>query len=169
MSYKVPQNVDRDDQLLPFMTMKQFGILSGGGLFCYMLFTVLSQHFYIEVWGIIVFIPAVLTLCIAYVTIGGLSFTKWGLLFLEKILVPQKRIWNHSFTHTQKLKSFFFLSETPQKKEEATGGLKMNTSFIELVQKSQGKQIQTVIENSEEFLEEDHEILSRLQNFTQKS
>lgn len=95
MQYKIPQNVQREDQILSFLTMRQLGILAIGGTICYIIFISLSPYFFIEVWGIALIIPAGFTLAIAFLNIGGVSFLKWFLLIMERQMVSQKRIWNN--------------------------------------------------------------------------
>ncbi|MBT4937288.1 PrgI family protein [Candidatus Peregrinibacteria bacterium] len=95
MQYKIPQDVQREDQILSFLTMRQLGILAIGGTICYIIFVALSPHFFVEIWGAAMIIPGGLTLAIAFLSIGGVSFSKWMLLLLEKNFNPQKRIWNN--------------------------------------------------------------------------
>lgn len=140
MQYKIPQDVQREDQILSFLTMRQLGILAIGGTICYIIFITLSKTFFIEVWGTAMLIPAALTLSIAFLSIGGVSFSKWMLLILERNMNPQRRIWNNQHSAEMELRAI--LSSAAIKKTNISGThlkkaqvqLKKEKTLSELVQ-----------------------------------
>lgn len=118
LQFKIPQNVQRDDQILPFMTMKQLVILCIGGGVSYVSFAFLSKFFFVEIWGPVAFLLMGITIAIAYVKVGGIDFSKWLLLFLEKNFVPQNRIWDNRNSLQANMKAF--VVHSPQKSKKTT-------------------------------------------------
>ena len=153
LQYKIPQNVEREDQILSFLTFRQLGILAAGGAFCYFLYILLAPVFYVEVWGPIVFIPAALTACVAFLDIGGVTFTKWFLLFIEFVVNPKKRIWNNKKSFASELQAMLVATpkktqnkkKLPQKKQSMPE--KSPKTIAELVQDIEGveKQDTTIV------------------------
>lgn len=92
MQFKVPQNVQIEDKVLPFMTMRQLIICGVGGGFAYMLYISMELQ-PMEVWLPPVGVIVGLTLAIAFVSIGGVPFTTFVLLVLERFLNENKRWW----------------------------------------------------------------------------
>ena len=134
MRFKVPQNVDRDDEILPFLTMKQLFIMLIGGGICYVWFMFLANFFFIEVWGPLVMLPVGLTIAIAYIEVGGVSFSKWILLFFAFRIVPQKRVWkNERIEIDNEMRALYAQStqSPPKKKEEDV--VKKHRSLSDLI------------------------------------
>ncbi len=174
LQYKIPQDVQRDDQILPFMTMKQLIILAVGGGICYVLFGVLSRHFFIEIWGPIIFIIAVTTIAVAYLNIGGVTFPKWVLLIIEYKLNPQSRIWNSKYSIIPEMKAIIVTAtkkkEDPKKQNSKTGEEVKKKTLAELAmeidmkkgQYKENKSIQEEHLNMNLFDEEDKNSISRI-------
>ena len=118
LQFKIPQNVQREDQILSFLTMRQLIIIGVGGGICYMLFISLSKTFFIEVWGIIILFPMLLTIAVAFIKINGVSFTKYALLILEYQINPKKRVWNNKQTVINEINALMIHSSS--KKQENT-------------------------------------------------
>jgi len=93
MRFKVPQNVEREDRIIAFITLRQFIILVIGGGITYSLYINMSKVYYWEVWSIPVFLIGGLTLAIAFLSIKDLNFFDLILLLIERILIPRRRIW----------------------------------------------------------------------------
>jgi hypothetical protein len=91
MQYKIPQNVQVEDKIVGPLTLKQLIILGSGGGFSYALYTILAKAYYWQVWAIPVFLPAILTILIAFGKIGGIPFGKWCFLSIEYFVNPKKR------------------------------------------------------------------------------
>lgn len=98
MQYKVPQDVQRADQILWFITLKQLIFIIIGGGISYALFTGLSKKYVLGVFEIILIcIPAAIALAFAFVRIKGLSLFKIGLLLIETSLFrAPRRYWQTS-------------------------------------------------------------------------
>lgn len=92
MQFKVPQNVQIEDKILPFMTLRQLVISGVGGGFTYLVYLLL-EHQSPEVWMPPVFLMGALTLAVAFVQIKGIPFVHYILLVLERYLNETKRMW----------------------------------------------------------------------------
>lgn len=93
MQYKIPQDVQIEDKIVGPLTMKQLGICAAGGTITYFFYTTLAKNYYWEVWILPVGFTALLTLSVAFITIGNVSFTRFILLLVEHGLKPRKRLW----------------------------------------------------------------------------
>ncbi|MFA5792838.1 MAG: PrgI family protein [Candidatus Gracilibacteria bacterium] len=91
MQYKIPQNVQIEDKIVGPLTLKQLIVLGVGGGFSYVIYVTLAKTYYWQVWLIPVAIPAILTLLITFVKIGGIPFGKWCFLMIEYFVNPKKR------------------------------------------------------------------------------
>lgn len=95
MQYKVPQNVQIEDRILPFMTLRQLIIVMVGGGLAYLVYLNL-QHQVMEVWLPPVVVIGGLTAAIAFLKIRGIPFLQYVLLALEQYLNETKRVWVQS-------------------------------------------------------------------------
>lgn len=111
MQFKVPQNVQIEDKILPFMTLRQLIICGIGGGFAYMLYIGL-QHQNPEIWIPPVAVVSLLTVAIAFLKIQDILFVPFVLLALERYLNEQKRIWIKSAGD-------IFIPEIPVAKKES--------------------------------------------------
>jgi hypothetical protein len=92
MQYKVPQDVQREDQILWFITLRQLIILMVGFGMSYMLFVNFKQNYDLnELENILVWIPAVITLAFAFLKIHGITLFKFILLLLEQVFFRAPR------------------------------------------------------------------------------
>ncbi len=100
LRYKVPQNVQREDQIIWFITLRQLIVLLVTGGISYFLYVTLSKIYVLSPIEIfIVFMPLVIGAAFAFVKIKGLNLTKLCLLLLEQtIFLPGRRFWQ-SNTH----------------------------------------------------------------------
>lgn len=85
MRYKVPQNVEREDQILWFITLRQLIILLLGGGLSYILFInlVRDNDEVSTFMSVVVWIPALLAVIFAFVKIKGLEMFELFLLIME--------------------------------------------------------------------------------------
>lgn len=92
---KVPNDVQREDQILPFVTLKQMIILLIGFAISYFLFTSLSKtHDLDELTLTLVWTPAGIAVLFAYFRVKGMSMLQFGLLILEQFIRnPRHRHW----------------------------------------------------------------------------
>ena len=98
MRFKVPQDVQREDQILWFITLRQLIFLIVGGGISYMLFVKLSEVYYLsEIAIVFICIPAAISAAFAFLKIKGISFGKFILVFLEQTFFrPSRRFWQSS-------------------------------------------------------------------------
>ncbi len=95
MQYKVPQNVQREDRILWFLTFKQFIILLVGGGISYLLFVNLSKNYELNLFDyFLVWLPALLSVAFAFITIKGIALFQFILLMIEYFFFrPPRRYW----------------------------------------------------------------------------
>jgi len=92
LQFKVPQNVQIEDKILPFMTLRQLVICGVGGGFTYLVYLML-EHQSPEIWIPPVVILGGLTLAVSFLKINDIPFVEYVLLILERYLNEQKRSW----------------------------------------------------------------------------
>lgn len=119
MRYKVPQDVQRADQILWFLTLRHLITLIVGGGISYVLFTSLNKQYELnQVEQIIIWIPAALAVALAFVKIKGIGLTKLILLLLEKLFRPPHRRWvNHGGDPFVSMTTAFTMKKEKKKKE----------------------------------------------------
>lgn len=87
MRFKVPQNVEREDQVLWFITLRQLIILLVGGGISYMLFINIAKgkdsSEVSAIMMILIWIPAVLSVIFAFVKIKGIGIVHLFYLLME--------------------------------------------------------------------------------------
>lgn len=93
MQFKVPQNVQRADQIVGPLTLRQLLICGVGGMIAYGIFVSLAKNYIWVTWLPPVAIIAIITISIAFVKPLNLNFEKWILLWIEFFFVPRKRTW----------------------------------------------------------------------------
>jgi len=94
LRYKVPQDVQREDKILFFITMKQLVILMVTGGISYMLFVSLSETYILSQVAIaFIMLPFVLGCAFCFVRIKGLGLSQFFLLNIEHLLLPARRYW----------------------------------------------------------------------------
>lgn len=95
MRYKVPQNVQREDQILWFLTLRQVIILIVGFGLSYTLWSSLTKQYDLnQLEVILLWIPAALAAAICFVKIHGISIFKFVLLQIEQLIFrPPRRRW----------------------------------------------------------------------------
>ncbi|MFH0833897.1 MAG: PrgI family protein [Patescibacteria group bacterium] len=95
MQFKVPQNVQIEDKILPFMTLRQLIISLIGGGFTYMIYLTLETQPF-GIYAPPVIFLALVTAAVAFLKIHGIPFVQFLLLLLERYLNPTKRVWMQS-------------------------------------------------------------------------
>ncbi|PKL36924.1 hypothetical protein CVV38_03465 [Candidatus Peregrinibacteria bacterium HGW-Peregrinibacteria-1] len=90
---KVPQNIEREDQIIGPITLKQLIILGAGGGVAYAIYISLAETYFIEVWLPPVAIVSLLTLAFAFLRIHNLSFYTFLINLFEYKILPKKRYW----------------------------------------------------------------------------
>ncbi|MFH1375047.1 MAG: PrgI family protein [Patescibacteria group bacterium] len=92
MQFKVPQNVQIEDKILPFMTLKQLIVCGVGGGFTYLIYLLLEYQ-NPEVWIPPVLVMGLLTLAVAFLKIRDIPFVRYMMLLIERYLNATRRSW----------------------------------------------------------------------------
>ena len=96
MQYKVPQDVQREDTILWFITIRQLILILLGGGLSYFLYIQLSKIY--ELTGLEIFfilIPFLITLAFAFLKIRGMSLMMFILVCAEQFIFrPSRRYWS---------------------------------------------------------------------------
>lgn len=94
MQFKIPQDVQRPDTIIGPITFAQLGTLLVGGAIDYAIYMALANTYYWYVWaGPVVFI-ALLTIAIAFLKIGDMTFARFVLYYIEFMFKPRDRRWS---------------------------------------------------------------------------
>jgi len=174
LQYKIPQNVERDDMILSFLSMKQLGILAIGGFVSYILYNILSIIFFVEIWGPIIFFVNVLTLAFAFLEINKVPFWRWMFLILEFNFVPRKRMWDNRHSSDHEMKALVVNVAKKKEKKKELEEKKVVKTLAELVQEIDMKKAKFREENVLDkehvdmsyFNEEDRDHLERLEKLS---
>lgn len=119
MQYKVPQNVQIEDKILPFMTMRQLIICGVGGGFTYMVYLALEYQSP-QIWIPPIVLLGGLTAAVAFLKIHDIPFVKYILLVLERYLIETKRVWIKSAGDVFFSSSYATEKEAPKKSTNKT-------------------------------------------------
>lgn len=131
MQYKIPQNVQLEDKILSFLTMKQLIICTIGGGIAYFVYVILAKSYFVEIWGLPVFLIAGLTAAIAFLRINDISFTRYLLLALEFSMMPQQRRWDKRGSANAILAASIVVPQKAKKAEEVNTLKKPQLSSLE--------------------------------------
>ncbi len=122
MRFLVPQDVQREDQIIGTITFKQLAILLLGGGITYAFYLLLYPIYTVIIWAPVVGFFALLTLAIAFLRIFDMSFTMLILSLIEYLFKPRMRhfhkrnlVYNHAYSKDPLL----FESSLDKKKIEA--------------------------------------------------
>ena len=95
MQFKVPQDVQREDTILWFLTMRQMLIMMIGGGISYGLFLRLSKIYELGAGGIaMICIPAAIAALFAFVKIKGMGLTTFIFINIEFLFRARNRFWS---------------------------------------------------------------------------
>ena len=124
MNFKIPQNVDVEDKILPFLSVRQLIILIIWWTLAWILFNAMIRSWVPSaVWGPIVSFISIWSILIAFVRIHYLDFHRWIVLFFAMIFVPRKRIWDNQYLWWLYLDAYTWYRESWKskwKKQEET-------------------------------------------------
>ncbi len=93
MQFKVPQNVQRADQIVGPLTLRQLIICSVGGVIAYGIYVSIAKYYIWITWLPPVGIIAIITISFAFIRPLDLNFEKWILLWIEYYILPRRRLW----------------------------------------------------------------------------
>ncbi len=95
MQFKVPQDVQREDTILWFLTMRQMIIMMIGGGISYGLFYQMSKVFELNLLEIaLICIPAGIAAMFAFVKIKGMGLITFIFMNVEFLFRARKRFWS---------------------------------------------------------------------------
>lgn len=115
MQFKVPQNVQREDKIVGPLTLKQLIICGIGGGLAYAIYVSLGKDYQWFTWLPPVAIVSIITLLFTFVRPLDLDFSKFLAVYLEYVLLPQKRFWVQS---SAEVVISMYSSNKPQSKIE---------------------------------------------------
>lgn len=100
MRYKVPQDVQREDRILWFMTLKQLIIILVGGGISYLMFVTLTKSYHLGTMEIaLIWLPGIIALAFAFLKIKGLPLFQFLLLMVETLIFrAPRRHWQSNVT-----------------------------------------------------------------------
>lgn len=95
MRFKVPQNVQREDQILWFITLRQLIIIMITGGISYLLFTSVTKHYHVgQLEMMLMWLPLALGIAFCFLKIKGIPLFRFTLLWLETgMFLPRRRFW----------------------------------------------------------------------------
>lgn len=96
MRFKVPQDVQREDQIIAFLTIRHLIILVVGFGISYTIFTQLNKLYVMDdISNILTWIPLGIAAAFAFVKIKSVSLFKFLLLIIEQnFFRPPRRRWS---------------------------------------------------------------------------
>lgn len=95
MQFKIPQNIDIEEKILPLLTLKQLFILLGGGAIAYLIYIGSVGRYDPSIYLIPVVLVSVVTVLIAFFKMENITFIKLVLLMMESLINPRTRVWFH--------------------------------------------------------------------------
>lgn len=93
MRFKVPQDVQRDDNIIGPITLKQLGIMGIGFMLDYAIYISLAKKYFAEVWVLPIIIITALTIAFTFVKVHEMSFFRYVLSLAEYLISDRKRSW----------------------------------------------------------------------------
>lgn len=95
MQYKVPQDVQREDQILWFITLRQLIMLMVGCGISYLLFVNMKKKYDLNELEIaLIWLPAAISAALAFLKIKGIKLPQFLLLILEQVFFRRpRRYW----------------------------------------------------------------------------
>lgn len=95
MQFKVPQDVQREDTIFWFLTMRQLMIMMVGGGISYGLFFQLSKVYELGAFEIaLICIPAAIAALFAFLKIKGMGLTTFIFMNVEFLFRARNRFWS---------------------------------------------------------------------------
>lgn len=92
----MPQNVQREDKIVGPLTLRQLIICGVGGGISYAIYVSLGKEYLWITWLPPVAFIAIITLLFAFVRPLDMDFSRFLAVYLEYVLLPQKRFWVQS-------------------------------------------------------------------------
>jgi len=94
MRYKVPQDVQREDQILWFITLRQLIILLVGFGISYIIFVKMKAKYDLTNFDLVlIWLPAAVAAAFAFLKIRGIGLCQFITLLIENAIVRRPRRW----------------------------------------------------------------------------
>lgn len=132
MRFKVPQNVQREDQILWFITLKQMVMLIVGIGLSYTMFVRFNKtHDLNQLEQILIWVPAATAVAFGFVKIHGLPLIQFVLLMVETLMFRSPRRYFQSGQNVYV--PLYTTVKRDEKKEEVS--LEKKTLSVDDIQK----------------------------------
>lgn len=118
MQFKVPQNVQREDRIVGPLTLRQLIICGIGFGIAYAIYVTLGRDYELITALPPAIIVAAITAAFAFLRPLDVTFSKFLLLYLEFLLLPQKRSWTQSSAEVIRIAPLQSKSKAQKKAEE---------------------------------------------------
>lgn len=128
MQFKIPQNIDIEEKILPFLTLKQLFILLGGGAVAYLIYIASVGRYDPSIYLIPVILIVVVTVLIAFFKMENITFIKLVLLMLESLINPRTRVWFHYAEPLSPLDEYEVLVQLEHEGDKKTSAPIQNTN-----------------------------------------
>lgn len=115
MQFKVPQNVQREDKIVGPLTLRQLIICGVGGGIAYAIYVGLGKDYLWITWLPPVAIISLVTILFAFVRPLDMNFSRFLAVYLEYVLLPQKRYWVQG---SAEIVTSMYTSTKPENKAE---------------------------------------------------
>lgn len=130
MQFKIPQNIDIEEKILPFLTLKQMFILLGGGAVAYLIYIASVGRYDPSIYMIPVVLVMVVTALIAFFKMENITFIKLILLMMESLINPRTRVWFHYAEPVSLLDEYEALLELSKEGNKKTSVPAQNSSDL---------------------------------------
>jgi len=97
MRYKVPQDIDQEDKIFLFVSMRQLIYLVIGFFFAYMLYSAMAKIYTMSmIESILLWFPLGIAAVFAFVKVKGMTLFHFILVIIEQLFFrPPKRFWQN--------------------------------------------------------------------------
>ena len=94
----MPQNVQREDQIIGPLTLRQLIIVMVTGGTSYVMYTQLNELYYLnQLQQMLIWVPLAIGVAFAFIKIQGIGLFSFILLALEQnVFLPKRRFWQNN-------------------------------------------------------------------------
>jgi len=121
LRFKVPQDVQREDKILWFITLRQLGIILLGGGISYIMFVNITKHYYVNSLQMgLIWTPAAIAAAIAFVRIKSMPLIQFCLSACEIMFFRARyRYWiaGAGTSHTSSTYGFTYRKKARKEEE----------------------------------------------------
>lgn len=136
MNFKIQQDVEIEDKIFSFLTMRQLIILVIWWGIAYLNFITMAKYWFLApAWWPASFFISIITLLVAFLRINYLPFHRWIVLFVARIFVPQRRYWINNYVWALYFDFLCNYSGNKNNKESTDTHEWTNVTFKDIVNK----------------------------------